>query len=115
MRHSLQTIRPYFISFFAKNHKFTQPVVGKLTEADGSPGDPRYEPCDILLRAGIPCKVWGEDVLTFYGVPTVVFDLFVLVPSPEMASQALKDQGYVLTTPNPRFEATLSSAVMYLV
>lgn len=94
------------LKHLAENHKATQPVVGKITEADGSPGDPRYEPCDILLQAGIPCKVCEEDVLTFYGVPTIVFDIFILVPNLDMASQTLKDQGYVLTTPNTRFEDT---------
>ncbi|KAJ5218729.1 uncharacterized protein N7498_000828 [Penicillium cinerascens] len=80
-----------------------QPVVGKIAEIKGSQVDPRFEPCDLLLQARIPCKIWGEDVLSFYGVPTVVFDLFILVSNPNEASQSLINQGYSLSTPNPRF------------
>ncbi|WEW60897.1 hypothetical protein PRK78_006385 [Emydomyces testavorans] len=67
--------------------------------------DPRYEPCDTLIHHGIPCRVWCEDVLAVYGVPTVVFDLFVLVPDPDEAAETLvaKAGGYVRTQANPRY------------
>ncbi|KAJ5899521.1 hypothetical protein N7495_004265 [Penicillium taxi] len=64
--------------------------------------NPRYKPCDCLLRVGIPCKIWGEDVLFYHGVPTLVFDLFILVSDPE-ASRQLVSHGYIRTTPNKRF------------
>ena len=94
-----------------------QPVTGQVAEDEGSSKDPRFDPCDFLLRAGIPCKIWGEDVLCFYGVPTGVFDLFLLVSDSEEASKNLIDQGYLRTTHNKRFEIIpeLSSRVPRLV
>lgn len=37
------------------------------------------------------------------GVPTLVFDSFILVNEPEVAAQCLEAHGYVRTKPNPRF------------
>lgn len=42
-------------------------------------------------------------MLCFYGVPTGVIDLFLLVSDPEEASEQLVAQGYIRTTPNRRF------------
>ncbi|KAF2475535.1 uncharacterized protein BDR25DRAFT_382564 [Lindgomyces ingoldianus] len=41
--------------------------------------NPRHQPCYILHDHGIPCVVWFEDAVAYYGVPTIVFDLYVLV------------------------------------
>ena len=100
-----------------QHYRAQQPVTGQIAEPEGSDKDPRFDPCDCLLRVGIPCKIWGEDVLCFYGVPTGVFDLFLLVSDPEEASKRLVDQGYIRTTPNERFTyiPELSSQVPRLV
>lgn len=44
----------------------------------------------------MPCVVWFEDALVYYGVGTVVFDLYILVPDVETASQVLVQDGWKL-------------------
>jgi len=41
--------------------------------------NPRFQPIDIL-RENIKSCLWAEDALAFYQVPTVVFELYLLVP-----------------------------------
>jgi hypothetical protein len=41
---------------------------------------PRFEPIDILRRNNIKSCLWAEDALGLYQVPTVVFELYLLVP-----------------------------------
>lgn len=50
---------------------------------------PRYEPCRLLRKAGIDCVVWFEDAIFFYGVPTIGFDLHLLVSDVDEAAQVL--------------------------
>ena len=53
---------------------------------DESPSGPeeqrlRLAPPTAVLKAGIPCLVYGEDALSIiYCVPTVLFDLHLVVP-----------------------------------
>lgn len=54
----------------------------------------RHEPCTILRNQRIPCLVWFEDAIAPYGVPTVVFDLHLLVPDMDQAARALMDKGW---------------------
>ncbi|KAH6624536.1 hypothetical protein B0J18DRAFT_428568 [Chaetomium sp. MPI-SDFR-AT-0129] len=54
----------------------------------------RYEPCLALRARDIPCLVWFEDALASYGVPTVVFDLYLLVPDIDEAANALAEKGW---------------------
>lgn len=63
----------------------------------------RFLPCRILYEAGVPCVIWGEDALTAYDIPTIVFDLFLLVPDPESAARVLVSHGFKPTTPSARF------------
>jgi hypothetical protein len=63
----------------------------------------RFLPCRILYEAGVPCVIWGEDALTAYDIPTIVWDLFLLVHDPESAARVLASHGFSRTTPNPRF------------
>lgn len=63
----------------------------------------RFSPCRILYEAGVPCVIWGEDALTAYDIPTIVFDLFLLVHDPESAARVLASHGFNRTTPSPRF------------
>lgn len=62
----------------------------------------RHLPCAILRDNGIPCFVWFEDAIAPYGVPTVVFDLYLLVPDLDNAARALTDSGWVDAGPNTR-------------
>ncbi|OIW33771.1 hypothetical protein CONLIGDRAFT_628692 [Coniochaeta ligniaria NRRL 30616] len=49
----------------------------------------RYQPCVLLQNAGIPCAIWCEDALKHYGVPTMVFDLYLLVADIDQAREVL--------------------------
>jgi len=49
----------------------------------------RYQPCALLQKASIPCAIWFEDALAYYGVPTMVFSLYVLVADTNQAGQVL--------------------------
>ncbi|KAF2241870.1 hypothetical protein BU26DRAFT_585467 [Trematosphaeria pertusa] len=44
----------------------------------------------------MPCVVWFEDAVAYYGAPTVVFDLYVLVSDIETAAQVLIQNGWTL-------------------
>ncbi|KAE8145897.1 hypothetical protein BDV25DRAFT_170167 [Aspergillus avenaceus] len=61
----------------------------------------RYEPLRLLRRNKVPCVVWFEDTLRYYGVPTVLFDLYILVPNIEVAANLLIKEGWVLDTQGP--------------
>jgi hypothetical protein len=65
--------------------------------------NPRFAACSILHDAAIPYCIWGEDILSAYGVPTVVFDLFLLASDPEKAAAKLIEAGYTRKEPNARF------------
>ncbi|GAB1317983.1 hypothetical protein MFIFM68171_08193 [Madurella fahalii] len=54
----------------------------------------RYEPASILHKEGIPCVVWFEDAVAHYGVPTVVFDLHLLVLDIDAAARVLRKHGW---------------------
>ncbi|KAF1973757.1 hypothetical protein BU23DRAFT_639719 [Bimuria novae-zelandiae CBS 107.79] len=56
----------------------------------------RHLPCHILHDHSIPCVVWFEDAIAYYGVPTVLFDLYILVPDIETATQVLIRDGWNL-------------------
>ncbi|KAL2064668.1 hypothetical protein VTL71DRAFT_3806 [Oculimacula yallundae] len=56
--------------------------------------DARFQACSLLLEAGIPCVVWCEDAVAHYGVPTVVFELYVLVPDIDEAAKVLTQKGW---------------------
>ena len=58
--------------------------------------NPRFEPCYLLLEANIPCVVWCEDAVAHYGVPTVVFQLHLLVPNIDEAAKVLIQKGWNL-------------------
>ena len=62
-----------------------------------------YEGTKALKSCGIPCAVWGEDLLRHFGVPTIIFDHFLLVPNPETAASKLESCGFHPLPPNPRY------------
>lgn len=43
----------------------------------------RYQACEVLISESLPCLIWGEDALGHHGVPTILFDVFLLVHDPE--------------------------------
>jgi len=63
----------------------------------------RHEGTKALKSCGIPCAVWGEDLLRHFGVPTIIFDHFMLVPNPETAASKLESLGFHPLPPNPRY------------
>lgn len=67
-----------------------------LDDRDGSEAKLllRYRACELLYKAGIPAAIWLEDALSYHGVPTVVFDLYLLVPDVDAAAQVLVRSGY---------------------
>lgn len=52
----------------------------------------RCEACSLLQRHGISCAIWFEDSVAYYGVPTVVFDLYLLVPNIQTAAKLLQEE-----------------------
>jgi len=52
----------------------------------------------------IPCVIWAEDALAHYGVPTVCFDLFLLVHDSAQATKCLTDGGFVRVGLNKRYK-----------
>jgi len=63
----------------------------------------RHEGAEALKSCGIPCTVWGEDLLRHFGVPTIIFDHFLLVPNVETAASKLESLGFHPLPPNPRY------------
>ena len=62
-----------------------------------------HEGTKALKSCGIPCAVWGEDLLRHFGVPTIIFDYFLLVSSPETAASKLESYRFHPLPPNPRY------------
>lgn len=54
----------------------------------------RYYPCSLLRDSEIPSVVWFEDALAYYGVKTIVFDLYLLVPDINTAAHVLIKNGW---------------------
>lgn len=61
-------------------------------------GETRYRPCLALEDKKIPYVIWFEDVLVQYGVPTTVFDLYILVPDIDIAADHLIAGGWDVDT-----------------
>ncbi|KAJ5459462.1 hypothetical protein N7530_011406 [Penicillium desertorum] len=59
--------------------------------------------CRLLKESGIPCYLWAEDALAYYGVPTVVFDVHIVVGDVKKAADALVERGW--HPPPPESEA----------
>lgn len=69
--------------------------------------NPRFAARSILHDAAIPYCILGEDILSAYGVPTILFDLFLLASDPEKAAAKLIEMGYVRKELGARFNHTL--------
>jgi hypothetical protein len=62
-----------------------------------------HEGAKALKSCGIPCVIWGEDLLVHFGVPTIIFDHFLLVHDPKTAASKLQSLGFHPLPPNPRY------------
>ncbi|EME41309.1 hypothetical protein DOTSEDRAFT_73649 [Dothistroma septosporum NZE10] len=56
----------------------------------------RGQPCALLRDAGIPSVVWFEDAIRVYGVPTVLFGLYLLVLDIDTAAKLLQDHQWTI-------------------
>lgn len=54
----------------------------------------RIEPCEVLRRDGLASVLWLEDAIANYNVPTVVFQLHLLVSNPNDAAKSLRLAGW---------------------
>ncbi|KAL3261063.1 hypothetical protein ABHI18_004038 [Aspergillus niger] len=54
----------------------------------------RYSVCQVLIEHQVPHTIWFEDALVHYGVPTAVFDLYILVKDIVMAANLLVKAGW---------------------
>jgi hypothetical protein len=61
----------------------------------------RYLPCFQLHQKDIACVIWFEDALGHYGVPTAVFELYLLVPDIDQAAEFLIQCGWTLLDTKP--------------
>jgi len=77
----------------------------------------RLQPCYLLQESGIPCIVWFEDALLYYGVPVLLHALHVLVPDINEAADVLVRKDWTLITPAPKKigNALLRDLVLSLV
>ena len=76
----------------------------------------RYSACRVLKESRIPCYVWSEDALSYYGVPTAVFDVCIIVDDVKKAAEVLIEGGWY--PPPPEFKARytdIKEATYYLV
>ncbi len=71
--------------------------------------NPRYLPCQTLRHYNVPCIVWFEDVIRYYGYPTVCFDLYILVPDIEIATQILVQNDWLLV---PQAKGKIGNAIV---
>ncbi|OJJ41820.1 hypothetical protein ASPWEDRAFT_99066 [Aspergillus wentii DTO 134E9] len=73
------------------------------TSTSTAPKQQRHLPCQVFSDNNIPYVVWFEDALHYHGVPTVVFDLFILVPDIDIdvAADCLVKSGWIVDTERP--------------
>lgn len=58
------------------------------------PHEPRSNASQVLSDKQVPHVIWFEDVLFQHGVPTVVFDLYILAKDIDFASNTLAMAGW---------------------
>ena len=61
----------------------------------------RHTTCRILEESGIPCVLWHEDALLYYGVKTDLFDIHILVTDVSKAIETLIHHGYKIVPLKP--------------
>ena len=75
-------------------HTRLRPLCAGPSKMDDEQHFSRFQPCYLLFEAKIPCVVWCEDAVAHYGVPTIVFQLYVLVPDIDKAANILVLKGW---------------------
>ncbi|KAK8128805.1 hypothetical protein PG984_009913 [Apiospora sp. TS-2023a] len=63
--------------------------------------DSRYDACRILQQNDIPCVVWCEDALGYYGMNTTLFSLHLVVPSIDAAAEVMLQRGWTVLESRP--------------
>ncbi|KAI9046168.1 uncharacterized protein KD926_004006 [Aspergillus affinis] len=61
----------------------------------------RYKPYQVLDDHRVRHVVWFEDALSHYGVPTVSFDLYILVEDIDLAVHVLAQEGWTFDMQGP--------------
>ncbi|KAH8427860.1 uncharacterized protein LDX57_005565 [Aspergillus melleus] len=61
----------------------------------------RYSACGVLDDHQVRHVIWFEDALVHYGVPTVVFDLYILVEDIDLAVSILAQAGWAFDMEKP--------------
>ncbi|PKY06761.1 hypothetical protein P168DRAFT_288663 [Aspergillus campestris IBT 28561] len=61
----------------------------------------RYRVSQVLSDHQVPHVVWFEDALVHYGVPTAVFDLYILVEDIELTAECLAKAGWTFDMHRP--------------
>ncbi|KAK2809031.1 hypothetical protein FQN50_004084 [Emmonsiellopsis sp. PD_5] len=76
----------------------------------------RYSACRLLKKSGISCYLWAEDALAYYGVPTGLKDIHIVVDDVKKAADALVERGWQRPPPHfkPRY-TDIEKATCYLV
>ena len=65
------------------------------------PREPRYKASRVFSDHQVPHALWFEDALVYYGVPTAVFDLYILVVDIDFASDILAMAGWTFDMQGP--------------
>lgn len=73
----------------------------------------RLQTCLELRNNEIACVVWFEDAIAYYGVPTALFDFYILVSDLHLATQILEGKGWVLTSQPAEIGNALKDRVMH--
>lgn len=55
---------------------------------------PRHAACRVLKESGIPGYIWAEDAVAYYGVPTALFDVHIVVDDVQKAVDVLVNRGW---------------------
>ncbi|KAE8373536.1 hypothetical protein BDV26DRAFT_285007 [Aspergillus bertholletiae] len=61
----------------------------------------RYNVCQVFPDHQVPHVIWLEDALAYYGAPTCVFDLFILVQDIDLAADVLVKAGWTFDMHEP--------------
>ncbi|KAL2783467.1 hypothetical protein BJX66DRAFT_349382 [Aspergillus keveii] len=61
----------------------------------------RYKSCIVFEKTKISYVIWFEDALRHYGVPTALFDLYILLLDLGTAANALVHAGWAMDTQSP--------------
>ena len=59
-----------------------------------SNSNPRHLPCALLRSQGIRYVVWFKDAIAHYKVPTIIFNLYVLMQDPTSTAKLLLQSGW---------------------